>query len=95
MPGPQSENPHFETVYRPPSYSMSADGPIHYTLVYVDDQPVAYLWAAADGSAAGVLPRGLAGFNAAAGWTARLRQAYAQGVPPLGLRRMWPPVCVQ
>ncbi len=87
--GPQSENPHFETVYKPPNYPNSTDGPVRYTPVYVGERPVAYVWAAVDDSAAGVVPIGLPGFNAAAGWVARLRASYAAGRPPSEMLTRW------
>lgn len=87
--GPQSEDPQFRAVWEPDSYANNTDGPVRYTPVYVDDEPVAYLWAATDDSAAGVVPRGPSGFNAAAGWNARLVQAYADGLSATDLLTHW------
>lgn len=87
--GPQSENPRFETVRSQPNYAGSADGPVRYTRVYVDERPVAYVWVAVDDSAAGVLPIGRTGNNAAAGWYARLRTSYAAGRPPSEMLTRW------
>lgn len=87
--GPQSEDPQFRAVWEPDSYPNTTDGPVRYTPVYVNDEPVAYLWAATDDSAAGVVARGPRGFNAAAGWNARLVKAYAEGLTPSELLTHW------
>ncbi|MBM7789543.1 hypothetical protein [Tenggerimyces flavus] len=87
--GPQSADPQFRTVWEPGNYANSTDGPVRYTPVYVNDEPVAYLWAATDDSAAGVVPRGPRGFNAAAGWNERLVKAYADGLSATDLLTRW------
>lgn len=91
--GPLSEDPEFRLVSELAVYPWTTDGPVRYTSVYVDEQPVAYLWAATDDSAAGVIYRHAAlssgGGNAAVGWGGRLKWAYANKLAPTEVLRQW------
>ncbi|MBM7786578.1 hypothetical protein [Tenggerimyces flavus] len=91
--GPLSEDPEFRVVSEPESYADTTAGPIRYTTVYVSDQPVAYVWAATDDTAAGVLYRQSAldtgGGNASVGWWGRLDWAFANRLTPSEVLRHW------
>lgn len=88
--GPLSEDPEFRVVSKPATYPRETGGPVRFTTVYVQDQPVAYLWAATDDSAAGVISRKSAGGgNAAVGWSGRLRWAFANKLAPTEVLRHW------
>lgn len=88
--GPLSEDPEFRVVSKPATYPRETGGPVRFTTVYVQDQPVAYLWAATDDSAAGVIyGRSAGGGNAGVGWSGRLRRAFANRLTPSEVLRYW------
>ncbi|MFI0350665.1 hypothetical protein [Actinomadura sp. 9N407] len=75
----------------PPTYARETGGPIRYVPVMLRDTVAGYLWASADGRAAGYLERaaaGEAGQVAGGLWRLRLSRAFAAGVPAFeALRR--------
>jgi hypothetical protein len=74
------EAPRFTTVWAPPSYRVTASGPVTYAAISRDDRLVGYLWVAGDEDAADFLAvpdLDERGFEVAVWWVARLRQGRA------------------
>ncbi|MGZ2359124.1 hypothetical protein LRE75_20850 [Streptomyces sp. 372A] len=71
-------------------YEQTADGPVRYLAVRRDGRTLGFVWAAADDSAAGYVPRTAAGdeaFDAGAAWLTALREARRSGLTPLAALR--------
>lgn len=95
-PGPdplwRRPDPVFETVWAPPEWPWTTQGPVRYVTVVQAGAPLGYLWAACADDAAGFLPAdssGGRGKNASVRWVARLREAKARGLTPLDVLTAW------
>ncbi|MEV5601559.1 hypothetical protein AB0L33_08970 [Streptomyces sp. NPDC052299] len=67
-------------------YEQITDGPVRYLTVRRDGRTLGFVWAAADDSAAGYVPRTAAGaeaFDAGTVWLTVLREARRSGLTPL------------
>ncbi|MBC6459902.1 hypothetical protein [Actinomadura sp. HBU206391] len=85
-------DPVFETVWAPPGWAWTTDGPVRYVTVTLSGAPLGQPWAACADDAAGFIPGGSSGAlgkNATVRWVARLREAKARGLSPLGALREW------
>jgi hypothetical protein len=91
-PGSMRHDPVFETVWAPPEWRWTADGPVRYITVTLSGAPLGHLWAACAEDAAGFIPAessGARGKNAIVHWVARLRDAKARDLSPLGALQEW------
>ncbi|GGO76972.1 hypothetical protein [Nonomuraea cavernae] len=86
------DEPEFQTVWAPESYSRTTESAVRFVSVITGDVVVGYLWAALTDDAARYVARadaGDVGANAGVAWVQRLRWAKANGLTPLRALRHW------
>jgi glycine/D-amino acid oxidase-like deaminating enzyme len=90
--GPLSEDPELRTVAAPDEYPGTTGGPVRLHRVIRRRRVMGYLWAAADGEAAGFVARQQAGddgLDVAVAWVERLRAARSRGLTPQQALGAW------
>jgi ADP-ribosyltransferase exoenzyme len=86
------DEPRMTIIAAPATYPDTTAGPVRYVPIVVRGRTVAYLWAADDNDAAGVVHRtdvGPDGFNTAVAWVRRLRASRADQRTPLDAFGDW------